>query len=67
MTLSSWFLEEENIHRPLINRNHAEHVCVDWDSVLRWLEDRNIPPSERVRTKYGHISQEEMMLRAKAH
>lgn len=39
-TTSSWYAEPDNLGKPLIQRNHAVHTCVDWKSVERYLEPR---------------------------
>ena len=66
-TLSGWFLKEDDIHKPLINRGQAEHVCVKWSSVLDWLHPRAVSPSEAVLTKQGKISQENMLPHIRVH
>ena len=53
--------------KPLINRSHARHVCVEWQSVVDWLLPRALGSSEATLTKHGKLSQDEMLRRSRAH
>ncbi|CRG89602.1 hypothetical protein PISL3812_06640 [Talaromyces islandicus] len=39
LTTSSWFLGEDP-GKPLIQRSHAVHTCVDWTTIEKWIQPR---------------------------
>ena len=71
VALSGWFLGDDNIHKPLINRTAASHLCVNWDSVENWLKPRALDwkngAVEGAITPRGHMSHHDMMHHAKYH
>jgi hypothetical protein len=50
LTTSSWWLDQSNINKPLINRKKAYHTCVNWNSVEDWIRPRLLSPDAKTIT-----------------